>query len=116
MFTLRSAILAYFSSIERRRVSAVKRAASVTVESLEGRTLFTVTPDPGSTFATAFNVGDLNGERDFKDAVAGGDLTDAYKFALPRGGIFSGALQPTSALAELDLYQETIDGNGQLHE
>jgi hypothetical protein len=92
--------------------SSLARAALMTVEALECRAHFSVTPDPGSDFATAFAVGDLNGEREFRNALSLNNLVDAYKFSLPQTGVFSAAFQPSAATAEMDLFQETIDKSG----
>jgi len=94
----------------------VSRAARSIVESLEGRSLFSVTPDPGATFATAFNVGDLNGEVQLNDAVGPNDSTDIYKFSMPRAGMFFGRIRASTAHAEIDLIQEQIDPDGSVHD
>lgn len=88
------------------------RPASVNVESLEDRRLFAVTPDPGSTFATAHPVGELFGANTFNDAVGPTDSIDIYKFNLSEAGRFFGRLRAFNADAEIDLLRENTDANG----
>src|SRR5581483_4730174 len=83
---------------------------------LERRVFFTVTPDPGSDFAHAFNVGDLNGQVTLGDTVGATDNADVYEFTMPRDGIFFGRLRADNAPAEIDLIQEQVDTNGQIHD
>ena len=96
-----------------RRLSA---AASSVVEPLEGRSMFSVTPDPGASFTTAFNVGSLNGATTFDDAVGPADTTDIYRFEMPRAGQFFGRIRAFSAKAEVALVQEQIDPDGTVHD
>src|SRR4051794_24434390 len=98
------------SFTSRARRSAV--AVSPVFETLEQRALFAVTPDPGNTFATAFNVGDLNGQQTFNNAVNVSNLTDFYKFTMPRAGMFFGRLRTTVFNAQIDLFREQFDANG----
>jgi hypothetical protein len=98
------------------RTPRVSRAVHSVVEQLEVRQLATVTPDPGATFATAFNVGDLNGAQTFSDAVGPADGSDFYKFSMPRDGMFFGRLRANNAPAEIDLIQEVTDPDGTVHE
>jgi hypothetical protein len=93
-----------------------RAAVSSVVEALERRTFFTVTPDPGSDFAHAFNVGDLNGSVTLGDAVGASDQADVYEFTMPRDGVFFGRLRANDAPAEIDLIQEQVDTNGQVHD
>jgi hypothetical protein len=86
------------------------------IERLEQRSMFSVVPDPGSTFATAFNIGDLNGQQTFNNTLDGTNLTDVYKFTMPRAGTFFGRLRATTAPASIDLWRETIDSTGQPQE
>lgn len=86
------------------------------IENLERRALFNLTPDPGSTFATAFNVGDLNGQTTLSDTVGPSDTTDIYKFSMPRAGQFFGRVRANNAPAEIALIQEQVDDNGTVHE
>jgi hypothetical protein len=89
----------------------------IMIEILEPRRMFTVTPDPGQDFATAFNVGDLRGAVTLGDAVGATDTTDYYKFTMPQDGMFFGRLRAFNAPAEIDLVQEQIDPiTGEVHE
>ena len=74
----------------------------------------TVTPDPGSTFATAFDVGPLNGQQTFTDVVGPSDLVDTYKFTMAHDGQFFGRLRATSAAADITLVREHLDPRGVL--
>src|SRR2546421_281678 len=75
------------------------------MEPLEGRQMLTVTPDPGATFATAYNVGDLYGQQTFTDTVGPSDQSDYFKFNLVRGPHFYGRLRAYSAPADITLIQ-----------
>lgn len=44
----------------------------------------TPSPEPGSIPATAFNVGNINGEKAYKDTVGGADAADFYRFNVTR--------------------------------
>ena len=90
----------------------VKRATPVTVDTLERRTMFAVTPEPGSTLATAFNVGDLNGQLTLNDTVGNADSADAYRFTMPRDGTFFGRLRVDANAADISLVAQKFDGNG----
>jgi Ca2+-binding EF-hand superfamily protein len=41
-----------------------------------------ITPDPGNTFGTAYNIGNLTGTQTFKEFVGKTDPVDYYKFSL----------------------------------
>jgi hypothetical protein len=103
-------------SSSRAATAACSSCVSSVVETLERRVFFTVTPDPGSDFAHAFNVGDLNGQVTLGDAVGAADNADVYKFTMPRDGVFFGRLRANNAPAEIDLIQEQVDSNGQVHD
>src|SRR5947207_15683975 len=92
---------------QRSKRRPAMSAAAAMVETLEQRAMFTVTPDPGSTFATAFNVGDLNGTVALTDQVGAADRVDLYRFTMPRAGTFFGRLRATAGSAEIDLLNET---------
>ncbi|HEX8914201.1 MAG TPA: pre-peptidase C-terminal domain-containing protein [Humisphaera sp.] len=85
----------------RPRVARASAGAAPVVESLEGRALMSVSPDPGSNAATAYNLGDLNGSRTVDDFVGQPDGTDYYKFTMPRAGRFVSGVR--SQVGELDL-------------
>jgi len=95
-----------------RRSSAYRPPAAATIESLEVRRLFAVTPDPGATFATAHDVGELAGARTFNDAVGPADNIDVYKFTWFRPGHFYGRLRAYDATAEIDLLRQEVDAAG----
>jgi hypothetical protein len=82
------------------------------VETLETRALFSATFDPGDTFATALNLGDLVGQRTFTGAVNLGNLTDFYKFTVPQGGKLSARFRTNVAGTQIDLFREQIDAKG----
>src|SRR5580765_5786247 len=82
------------------------------LETLEQRAMFTVTPDPGATLATAFNVGSLNGQVTLGDAVGSTDASDVYKFSMVRDGQFFGRLRVDSGSADITLIRQTFDSNG----
>jgi hypothetical protein len=84
------------------------------LETLEQRRLLAA--DPGSTFATALNLGDLNGEITSGDSVGPSETTDIYKFTMPRDGEFFGRARANNAPAEIALIQEQTDNNGVVHE
>jgi uncharacterized protein (DUF2141 family) len=76
-------------------------------ETLETRCLMTVTPDPGASFATAYNVGTLSGAHSFSDRVGPSDISDIYKFTMARGGKFYGRLRVYNAPASISLFQQS---------
>ncbi|UXE58898.1 MAG: hypothetical protein KA717_23210 [Woronichinia naegeliana WA131] len=41
-----------------------------------------LSPDPGSTFNTAYNIGNLAGTRTFTESISTTDISDYYKFSL----------------------------------
>jgi hypothetical protein len=73
-----------------------------------------VTPDPGATFDTAFNVGDLNGAVTLNDTVTVPDATDVYKFTMARPGQFFGRLRVQSGEADISVFGEERDAQGNL--
>ena len=72
--------------------------------------------DPGSTFATALNIGDLNGQVTSGDTVGPSDQQDIYKFTMPRDGEFFGRLRADNSPAQINLVQEQTDSQGVVHE
>src|SRR4051812_5355433 len=95
---------------------ALERATAVTLETLEKRALFSATFDPGDTFATALNLGDLIGQRTFTGAVNAGNLTDFYKFTIPQGGKLSAQFRTNVAGTQIDLFREQVDAKGNTQE
>jgi len=89
--------------IRRKTKASLSRA----IEALEQRRMMTVTPDPGITFATAYNVGDLQGAHTFSDNVGPTDGGDVYKFNMTQGGRFSGRLRVYNAPATINLFQQS---------
>ena len=120
MFNFSKLVHAYFHSRRPQFVQgqnrAVKSAASAAVENLEGRTLFSATFDPGDTFATALNLGNLNGQQTFNGALNVNNLTDFYRFSMPQGGMFSNRFQTKAAETQIDLFREQLDSHGNLQE
>src|SRR3954462_6548294 len=86
------------------------RAGSSAVERLELRTLFAVSPDPGSTLDTAFSVGSVDDGRVFADSVTWLDPTDTYRFTGPASGRLTAQLTGLTATANL----EVLDASGVL--
>jgi hypothetical protein len=93
-----------------KKFQSARLASPAMIEGLEGRTLFAV--DPGDTFATALNLGDLIGQRAFNGAVNGNNFTDFYKFTVPRGGKLSVQFRTNVAGTEIDLFREQLDAKG----
>src|SRR3954466_7278473 len=109
MFCFNKLIRSYFLS---RYTRAVEPKTSVTVETLENRALFSATFDPGDTFATALNLGDLVNQRTFTGALNLGNLTDFYKFMIPRGGSLATQFRTNVQGTQIDLFREQIDATG----
>jgi hypothetical protein len=86
--------------------------AAALFEALEQRALFSVMPEPGPDFSSAFNVGDLNGSVTLNDSVSQTDAIDFYKFSMPRAGQFFGRIRIQSGQADVSLFQETFDARG----
>src|SRR3954453_23876531 len=95
-----------------RACRSVHRFGGRMLESLERRQMLTVTPDPGGTFATAYNVGDLYAANTFTDAVGPSDNIDTYKFKMVQTGHFYGRLRAYSSNAEIDLLEQHYDAQG----
>src|SRR3954466_9553986 len=109
MFCFNKLIRSYFLS---RYTRVTEPKAPMTVETLENRALFSATFDPGDTFATALNLGDLNNQRTFTGAVNLGNLTDFYKFTIPRGGTLATQFRTNVRGTQIDLFREQIDAAG----
>ena len=84
----------------------------LTVESLEQRALFSATFDPGDTFATALNLGNLNGQQTFNGTLNISNLQDFYKFTMPRGGMFLNRFRTNTPGQEIELFHEQLDAKG----
>src|SRR5262245_46022282 len=78
------------------------RARSLTmfIELLESRRLLA---DAGNTLATATNIGDLQGQRQFVDSLSTTDLNDFYKFTLPVAGTITALFPATASGTDADL-------------
>ena len=93
-----------------RRVRRAAASVGCGVERLEGRILRTVTPDPGSTFATAYNIGDPAGGQTYGDHVGAADPIDFYAFTMSAPGNFHGRLRAYDANTEVALYKQNGTG------
>jgi hypothetical protein len=86
------------------------------LETLEQRAMFTVTPDPGSTLATALNLGNLV-DTTVHDFVGQTDPVDIYKFNLPAKNQFTATLSldnnDPSIKAHISVIHD-FNGNGQV--
>jgi hypothetical protein len=67
-----------------------------------------VTPDPGSTLATAYNLGTLNRPFTLTDFVGNSDVSDIYRFNLASNSSFNLSLNGLTADADVEL----LNGNG----
>jgi serine protease len=67
-----------------------------------------VTPDPGSTLATAYNLGTLNRPFTLTDFVGNSDVSDIYRFSLASNSSFNLSLNGLTADADVEL----LNGNG----
>ncbi len=95
-----------------RPAARVASATSMIVEALEQRALFSSTFDPGDTFATALNLGDLNGQQTFNGTLNLNNLQDFYKFTMPRGGMFLNRFRTNTPGQEIELFREQLDAKG----
>src|SRR4051794_2212750 len=98
-----------------RRMQKRKRprhgaVATACLQTLEKRTMLAA--DPGNTFDTAFNLGDLVGAQTFSDTVSSTDSTDIYRFTMPMAGHFFGRLRAYNATTEIGLLQQFTDSSG----
>ncbi|HEX3356694.1 MAG TPA: hypothetical protein VHS31_06890, partial [Tepidisphaeraceae bacterium] len=101
---------------KQSRYTSSAIATSVSLEALEQRTLFSATFDPGDTFATALNIGDLNGQQSFNGALKISNLEDFYKFTMPRGGMFTTRFRTNVIGQQIELFREQLDANGKPQE
>ncbi|PPS45659.1 S8 family serine peptidase [Chroococcidiopsis sp. TS-821] len=67
-----------------------------------------VTPDPGSTLATAYNLGTLNRPFTLTDFVGNSDVSDIYRFSLANNSSFNLSLNGLTADADVEL----LNGSG----
>jgi hypothetical protein len=79
-------------------------------------TAFKPTPDPGLSPATAFSVGDLNGQRAYQDSIDVADRADFYKFKLNQVSEFAASAGGLTDRIDLSLYYDRnangfIDGD-----
>src|SRR3954462_2144492 len=109
MLCINKLIRSYFQS---RYARALESKTPMAVETLENRALFSATFDPGDTFATALNLGDLVNQRTFTGALNLGNLTDFYKFTIPRGGSLATQFRTNVRGTQIDLFREQIDATG----
>jgi Ca2+-binding RTX toxin-like protein len=59
--------------------------------------------DPGSTFATALNIGNLVGSRTFREFVGIADTTDMYRFTLTRSSSVNILIDAFTSYTDMDL-------------
>ena len=71
----------------------------------------TVSPDPGNTLETAYNIGTLSDTRTFTDAVSSSDTSDFYRFNLDNTSNFNLSLTGLSSDADVRLIQD-VNSNG----
>jgi hypothetical protein len=71
----------------------------------------TVSPDPGNTLETAYNIGTLSDTRTFTDAVSSSDTNDFYRFSLDSTSNFNLSLTGLSSDADVRLIQD-VNSNG----
>jgi hypothetical protein len=95
------------------RTATLKRASEgiVKVEALENRRMLSVTPDPGATFATAYNLGAITGGNSFSDHVGPSDVADTYSFFLTNPGTLYFRLRSYNAPSDVRLYKD-VGTNG----
>jgi hypothetical protein len=97
----------------RAGAGKIRRAAASVpcgIEQLEGRLLYTT--DPGSTFATALNIGDPGGGQSYGGHVGAANQIDFYAFTMSAPGTFHGRLRAYDANTEVTLYKETDTASG----
>ena len=73
----------------------------------------TTPSNPGNTFNTALNIGNLSGTRTFKDFVGTVDRDDVYRFNLTQTSNLSLELSGLSDNAQISLIAD-LNNNGQL--
>ncbi len=94
---------------------SIRRGTRTVVESLERRSMLSV--NPGHTFETALNVGELSGTQSFADAIQfNSESADIYKFSLTHNAQFFGRLRTDTGLALIELFQEQTDSHGNVNE
>jgi hypothetical protein len=71
----------------------------------------TVSPDPGHTLETAYNIGTLSDTHTFTDAVSSSDTRDFYRFNLDNTSNFNLSLTGLSSDADVRLIQD-VNSNG----
>jgi hypothetical protein len=71
----------------------------------------TVSPDPGNTLETAYNIGTLSDTRTFTDAVSSSDTSDFYRFSLDNTSNLNLSLTGLSSDADVRLIQD-VNSNG----
>jgi len=71
----------------------------------------TVSPDPGNTLETAYNIGTLSDTHTFTDAVSSSDTRDFYRFNLDNTSNFNLSLTGLSSDADVRLIQD-VNSNG----
>ncbi|WP_088890413.1 pre-peptidase C-terminal domain-containing protein [Leptolyngbya ohadii] len=93
-------------------VSPSLSAAPPDPNSPEGQVSAVTPPDLGNTIPSAFNVGDLTGDRLYRATVGGTDTADYYRFNLTRTSIFRARTQNvTDGNVQLELIYDA-NGNG----
>lgn len=99
-------------TVSSRRSSRHNRKSKNNVpprmEALEGRIFQTVTPDPGSTFNTAYNIGPLQGGNSFGDHIGTADPVDTYAFDAIAPGTVYFRLRPYQNDAYVALTKDTF--------
>jgi len=71
----------------------------------------TVSPDPGNTLETAYNIGILSDTHTFTDVVSSSDTNDFYRFSLDSTSNLNLSLTDLSSDADVRLIQD-VNGNG----
>ncbi|HEY9796123.1 MAG TPA: S8 family serine peptidase [Leptolyngbyaceae cyanobacterium] len=71
----------------------------------------TVSPDPGNTLETAYNIGTLSDTHTFTDAVSSSNTNDFYRFSLDSTSNFNLSLTGLSSDADVRLIQD-VNSNG----
>src|SRR5256885_12994317 len=99
------------------RVNTMRRQTSHSqLESLEPRALFSAAPDPGSTLATALNLGNLV-DTTVHDFVGQTDLVDIYKFKITSSAQLTATIDLNNNDPSIKAHISVIhdfNGNGQV--